>query len=66
MTAEEFCRLAAQMFGAKHGWQRACAEALGIHPTQVSRYAKGANAIPGPVAIAIRLMSRSREEGPNG
>ena len=54
MTAEQFRKLAIDLFGPERGWQSRCAEALGTDRASVSRWVSGAlSDVPGPVAAAM-------------
>lgn len=62
MTAEQFRRLALNMFGPERGWQSRCAEALGIDRASVSRWISGAvPTVPGPVSAAMQCWEETRK-----
>lgn len=59
MTAEEFRFLAFKLFGPDYGWQTRCAEALGTHRSNVSRWLAGSAPVSGPAAAAMLCWEAS-------
>lgn len=60
MTAEEFRRLAIELFGPERGWQSRCARALGSDRATVSRWVSGEVAkVSHPVAAAMTCWKKT-------
>jgi transcriptional regulator with XRE-family HTH domain len=60
MTTTQFTALATKLFGADHGWQKRCADALGVDKSTVSRWVAGGD-IPGPVAAALECWNDKKQ-----
>jgi DNA-binding transcriptional regulator YdaS (Cro superfamily) len=61
MTNEQFRKLAIKLFGSEHGWQKRCADALGVDKSSVSRWLASNVPIPGPVAAAMKCWEEHNE-----
>lgn len=57
MTVAELREIGLKLFG--YGWQTRIAEALGINPRTVRTWVAGADPVPGPASVALRLMLKA-------
>lgn len=55
MAPEDLKIIGDRLYG--YGWQTRLAEALGVDSRTVRRWVSGARKIPGPVAVAVVLLS---------
>lgn len=57
MTADDLKAYGIKTYGPR-GWQSKLAARLGVHKSQVSRWARGAD-IPGPVSAAVKCWIKA-------
>lgn len=60
MTKEDFCATAAKLMG--RGWQTRLANALGVNPRTVNRWANGEISVPPWVRVALRGIDANAEK----
>lgn len=59
MTAEQFRKTAQRIFGKSWGWQKRCADKLGLDQGTVSRYLSGTVPVPKPIENLLGLLAES-------
>lgn len=59
MTAEELRRAGETLYG--EGWRRALAAVMDIDVATLRRWTSGKKLVPGPAALAVRLMLQIKE-----